>query len=191
LNASHVGFQVYLDNVAGTPIAAGIIPRVDVDRANSAHVVWNVQTTPGTHKLIIVIMSCDQPYITKQYETTITVQQPIGSQFPYIFPLFICGIIPISVGALAIFLGATEAGIYMLFLFFLPLYSKMRPEEVLDSFIRGKILGYVRANPGCHYNLIKQDLKLHNGTLIHHLDTLERNGASSPENGRSPWGGST
>jgi len=52
----------------------------------------------------------------------------------------------------------------------------MRPEEILDSFIRGKILGYIRANPGCHYNLIKQDLKLHNGTLIHHLDTLERNG---------------
>jgi predicted transcriptional regulator len=59
---------------------------------------------------------------------------------------------------------------------FMPLYSKLQPEEVLDKFIRGKILGYIRANPGAHYNLIKQDLDLHNGTLLHHLDTLERNG---------------
>ena len=58
----------------------------------------------------------------------------------------------------------------------MPLYTKLKPEEVLDGFIRGKILGYIRANPGAHYNLIKQDLDLHNGTLMHHLDTLERNG---------------
>jgi DNA-binding MarR family transcriptional regulator len=175
LNASHVGFQVYLDNVAGNPIAAGIIPRVDVNTANSTRVAWNVQTGPGTHKLIIILISCDQPYTTHRYETTITVQQSLFYRAPIILPVLIFGI-PISLGALAMFFGATEAGTYLLFIFFLPLYSKMRPEEILDSFIRGKLLGYVRANPGCHYNLIKQDLKLHNGTLIHHLDTLERNG---------------
>ena len=79
-----------------------------------------------------------------------------------------------AAAAIAFFL--TEIGKYLGFSLFLPLYSKLRPEEVLDRFVRGKILGYIRANPGAHYNLIKQDLELHNGTLIHHLDTLERNG---------------
>jgi predicted transcriptional regulator len=176
LNATNVGFQVYLDKVHGTPIAAGIIQRVDANRVNSTRVVWDVQTTSGTHKLIVVIMICDQQYTSPQYMTTIKVHQSAGyAIFPLITPMLVGGI-PIGMGVLALFLGGTEAGTYALFLFFLPLYSKMRPEEVLDSFIRGKILGYIRANPGCHYNLIKQDLKLHNGTLIHHLDTLERNG---------------
>jgi predicted transcriptional regulator len=111
-----------------------------------------------------------------QYSVGINVQQPTNGILVPAGYVVIGGGIAIGLGATAFFLGATEVGTYLLFLLFLPLYSKIKPEEVLDRFIRGKILGYIRANPGCHYNLIKQDLKLHNGTLIHHLDTLERNG---------------
>jgi len=59
-------------------------------------------------------------------------------------------------------------------LFFLPLYSKIRREDVLDHFVRGQIFGYIRANPGEHYNAIKAALHLTNGSLAHHLKTLER-----------------
>jgi len=55
------------------------------------------------------------------------------------------------------------------------LYTKIRREEVLDKYLRGRIHGYIEANPGCHYSMIRNDLKLHNGTLTHHLATLERN----------------
>jgi len=176
LNATNVGFQLYIDDVNGTPVCSGTIPRIDVNRANSTQVVWHVQASPGTHRLILVVVSCDQQFSAPRYETTVNVQGgKAGLLIPKEYLLAVGGIATIG-GSLAWFFGATEAGTYILFLFFLPLYSKMRPEEILDSFIRGKILGYIRANPGCHYNLIKQDLKLHNGTLIHNLDTLERNG---------------
>jgi len=55
LNATNIQYQVYLDRISGTPIAADIIPRVDVNRANATSVVWDVQTTPGTHKIIVQI----------------------------------------------------------------------------------------------------------------------------------------
>jgi DNA-binding MarR family transcriptional regulator len=176
VNVTNVSFGVYLDDVDGTPISTGIIPKVEFNRANSTKVDWYVQASPGTHKLILRIISADQYFVSTQYVTTITVHgKNTGPLVPMGY-LVAGGGIAFGIGALAFFLGATEAGTYILFLFFMPLYSKMKPEEILDSFIRGKILGYIRANPGCHYNLIKQDLKLHNGTLIHNLDTLERNG---------------
>jgi predicted transcriptional regulator len=59
-------------------------------------------------------------------------------------------------------------------LFFLPLYTKIKREKILDHFVRGKIYGYILANPGEHYNAIRQALGLTNGSLAHHLRTLER-----------------
>jgi predicted transcriptional regulator len=56
------------------------------------------------------------------------------------------------------------------------LYTKLRRTEVLDHMIRGKIQGYVIANPGAHYNQIKYDLDLNNGSLAYHLKVLEREG---------------
>ncbi len=58
--------------------------------------------------------------------------------------------------------------------FFVPLYSKIKRERVLDHFVRGQIFGYIQANPGEHYNAIKDALGLTNGSLAHHLRTLER-----------------
>jgi len=93
LNATNIQFQLYLDRVAGTPIAADIIPRVDADRANSTQVVWDVQTSPGTHKIIIIVIKCDQPFVFKQYETSIHVQQPITyTILPLIFAVLAGGI---------------------------------------------------------------------------------------------------
>ena len=63
---------------------------------------------------------------------------------------------------------------YALVSLFVPLYTKIKREQVLDHFVRGQIYGYVLANPGEHYNAIKQALGLTNGSLAHHLKTLER-----------------
>jgi DNA-binding MarR family transcriptional regulator len=53
------------------------------------------------------------------------------------------------------------------------LYSKMGQEKLLDNFIRGKIFGYIMANPGENYTSIMLSLDLPNGTFLHHLKRLE------------------
>jgi predicted transcriptional regulator len=75
-----------------------------------------------------------------------------------------------------IFLGGTEMGLYAIFPFFVWLYTKIKNVEVLDHYLRGKIHGYIIANPGEHYNQIKDALCLNNGSLAYHLRVLEREG---------------
>jgi DNA-binding transcriptional ArsR family regulator len=79
-----------------------------------------------------------------------------------------------AVGALGAAAIASENVKYSLLMIFIPLYSKIKREQVLDHFVRGQIYGYVLANPGEHYNAIKVALSLTNGSLAHHLKTLER-----------------
>jgi len=76
-----------------------------------------------------------------------------------------------ALGAAAV---ASENVKWSLLMLFIPLYSKIKREQVLDHFVRGQIYGYVLANPGEHYNAIKFALSLTNGSLAHHLKTLER-----------------
>ena len=79
-----------------------------------------------------------------------------------------------AIAALAAGAFASENVKYGLLMIFIPLYSKIKREQVLDHFVRGQIYGYVLANPGEHYNAIKAALNLTNGSLAHHLKTLER-----------------
>jgi uncharacterized membrane protein/predicted transcriptional regulator len=72
-------------------------------------------------------------------------------------------------------LGGTETGKYaFLTLIFIPLYTKIKKDRVLDHYLRGKIHGYIIANPGEHYNAIKEQLNVTNGALSYHLRVLER-----------------
>jgi len=86
----------------------------------------------------------------------------------------------VSVGLGAVVAAAvlgTEIGRYGAFkALVFPLYSRLKKEEVLDHFVRGQIYGYIVSHPGQHYNLLRQDLRVTNGTLSHHLRTLEMMG---------------
>jgi predicted transcriptional regulator/uncharacterized membrane protein len=73
-------------------------------------------------------------------------------------------------------LGWNEVVLVAFINLLLPLYVKLRREEVLDHYTRGKIHGYIIANPGEHYNSLKAQLRLKNGTLAYHLRVLEREG---------------
>ncbi|MFQ6060067.1 MAG: OmpL47-type beta-barrel domain-containing protein [Thermoplasmata archaeon] len=73
--------------------------------------------------------------------------------------------------------GFTEYGRFRFFLLFLvPLYSKLKKDEILNQFSRGQIYGYIVAYPGENYSSIKKALDVGNGTLTHHLYILEREG---------------
>jgi len=76
---------------------------------------------------------------------------------------------------LAAFALATEHGKFAIFQFlFVPLYSRIKKDRVLDNFTRGMIYGFIMSNPGVHYNFIKQKLGLNNGSIVYHLTVLER-----------------
>ncbi|UCE74104.1 MAG: PKD domain-containing protein [Methanomassiliicoccales archaeon] len=83
-----------------------------------------------------------------------------------------------AVGVISFLIGVygTEAGRYRFLGFFIPLYTKLKKEEILDHFTRGKIYGYILANPGDHYNSIKKALELSDGSFSHHIYILEKEG---------------
>jgi len=68
----------------------------------------------------------------------------------------------------------TEVGIYKLIPFFIVLYSKMKNIEILDNYLRGKIMGILQLNPGLNYSSIKEELQISNGTLSYHLKMMEK-----------------
>ena len=83
----------------------------------------------------------------------------------------------IGIAAILAALASTEPGKYGLWnLVLFPLYTRLKREEVLDHFVRGQIYGYIMSHPGEHYNSLKDALKVTNGTLAHHLRTLEVQG---------------
>ncbi|MCK4454887.1 MAG: VCBS repeat-containing protein [Thermoplasmata archaeon] len=87
---------------------------------------------------------------------------------------YVAGAVVTVISAVAVAALISENVKFALFLLIIPLYTKIRRERVLDHFVRGQIYGYILANPGEHYNAIKHALGLTNGSLAHHLRTLER-----------------
>lgn len=86
--------------------------------------------------------------------------------------------ISLTFGLLAVGLGLfTESGRYRLLVLFtllLPFYSRIQKEDVLDQFVRGQIYGFIKTNPGVHYNQILRKVGVKNGTLSYHLGVLEK-----------------
>jgi DNA-binding transcriptional ArsR family regulator len=125
----------------------------------------------GTIRFIVNITD-GLSYVVREF--TIIVNAPIPTNNPLMENLWL---ISITTTVIAVFgaLGATEYGRYGIIKFlFLPLYSKLKKEKLLNQFTRGKIYGYILANQGEHYNSIKNALDLSNGSLTYHLSVLER-----------------
>jgi predicted transcriptional regulator len=110
--------------------------------------------------------------------TFIIVHEPESNFFKTLIssPIAVAGIFTIvTVGILGAAIGSTEVGKYrFLLLLFIPLYTKLHKDKILDHFTRGRVYEYVRNNPGVHYSEIKRELELNNGSLAYHLHTLER-----------------
>ncbi|UCF08077.1 MAG: PKD domain-containing protein, partial [Thermoplasmata archaeon] len=89
-------------------------------------------------------------------------------EFPLLLFFIIGFIFTMGVGTLL-----TEIGKWTLLSIFLPLYTRLKKEELLDQPTRYKIYGYLIGNPGAHFGLIKDDLELGSGQLVHHLKQLQ------------------
>ena len=86
----------------------------------------------------------------------------------------VVGVLMGSLLAVAGFYATTENGKFALFNLFLPFYTRVKKEEVLNHEVRELVYDYVQTHPGEHFRAILTKLGLTNGTLIHHLQTLER-----------------
>ncbi|UCE74674.1 MAG: right-handed parallel beta-helix repeat-containing protein [Methanomassiliicoccales archaeon] len=92
---------------------------------------------------------------------------PTESPFPWGLIIAVGFIGAIGVSGLCI-----EIVKYAWLLFFLPLYSRIKKEKLLDQPTRYKIYGYIIGNPGAHFGLIKDDLDLGSGQLVYHIKQL-------------------
>ncbi len=149
---------------------------------------WNLTEGEGT-KIVYYQIKDHAGLLSTPYESSIVVSRP-SEDFP-IFPVVLLfGALMMAIVAYA---GRSERLKYSFLIFFLPLYTRLRRESILDNETRGMIRGYIIANPGDHYNSIKSALGLNNGTLAHHLHVLERERfVKSIKDGRYrrffPWG---
>ena len=103
--------------------------------------------------------------------------RPDRDPAPISLPVAVASVSALSLAAIGAGLSLTDFGKYRFFtLFIVPLYVRLKKDEVLDNYTRGKIHGYIIANPGDNYNSIRDALELSNGIVAHHLHTLEREG---------------
>lgn len=70
--------------------------------------------------------------------------------------------------------GGSSAKTTTALLPFVPLYSRIKKEKVLEHQYRLLLYQIVSSNPGVSFNQLKEMTALKNGTLQHHLATLER-----------------
>ena len=98
---------------------------------------------------------------------------PSGDERNMLLPVLVIGIIMITSIAL---LATVEISKVALIGLLLPLYMKLSSIDILDQFTRGKIYGYILANPGVHYNSIKRTLDIPNGSFVYHLNLLQNEG---------------
>ena len=96
----------------------------------------------------------------------------VGGGFPWLF----FGIVGFA-GVLTVAgLMSVEVFVYFLFALFVPLYTKLRKDQVLDHYSRGRVYQFIELNPGEHFNSIRRALDLNIGTATYHLEVLSRNG---------------
>jgi DNA-binding MarR family transcriptional regulator len=133
----------------------------------------------GTYKLIVNISDeLGFTYVTTQ-QYTVNYEGHLNHSYLWVnknkAPILTASV---SFGLLAFgLLAFTESGRYKflwMFTLLLPLYTRIQKEDVLDQFVRGQIYGFIKTNPGAHYNQILRKVGVKNGTLSYHLGILEK-----------------
>lgn len=160
--------------VTAASAAGSVTPREETTDANGfARFTFRIATTEAVEVSI-------RFYVTKGDAFVDEATYAIVAIPPAPRPILTRPETAVSAGIGAAILAAiatTEFGKYGLSnLVLFPLYTRLRKEEVLDHFVRGQIYGYIMSHPGEHYNSLKDVLKVTNGTLAHHLRTLEMQG---------------
>ena len=115
-------------------------------------------------------------------ETVVVSETPAESSKEQISPAVVTiGVAVASTGVLSLLIAgiatneswripATSAGLWLLGLL-------GRTSETSDGrYQRGRLMGYLTANPGCHFRALMAALEMSNGQITHHLKILEDEG---------------
>ncbi|UCC92192.1 MAG: winged helix-turn-helix transcriptional regulator [Thermoplasmata archaeon] len=140
--------------------------------------------TDGTLDIPVVISVDGHPEYTRQMDVVVYVSgvpfeppaPPTDDPLLDIDPMLLFTIVMVvaAVGFIG-FIGFTEVGLlFIMWGLLMPLFTRLRKEEVLNQFTRGEIYGFIKANPGVHLTSIKENLGLANGVLAYHLKVLIR-----------------
>ncbi len=173
------GAEVALTDALGTPVS---VVTTDSDgTTDPLHVLDRVITADGVDRRnpYRVDVTVDGTTVTKHFMITsnsalsiVLVPRTTGAAFPWLFFLLFGSVVALGVGGLL----SIEAARYAFLALFIPLYIKLRKEQVMDHYVRGRIYQYIEMNPGDHFSAIKKALGLNNGTAVYHLEVLEREG---------------
>jgi len=167
------GLTLAFPRTAGVGLKV-VSPVLDLAAGTSGRLF--VEFTPGTASgtsevgLVPVLQAVAGAERSEWTPFPMIVQVPSGTT--WVGPVAVTAISALSVALL----GGSEIGRYKILSLLMPLYSKLSKEDVLDQYTRGKIHGYILANPGEHFNGIRKALYLNNGTVTYHLRVLEREG---------------
>jgi predicted transcriptional regulator len=134
--------------------------------------------SPGNHTIIITVGD-GLHFATRTFNFTVdSLPAPTGPNpaLPGLAWSIVIGGALVSVLAVGFFVTGTEVGKYKFLALFIPLYTRLHKEEVLDNETRGMIRGAISTDPGIHFSEIMRRLKLSNGNAFYHLVTLEREG---------------
>jgi DNA-binding MarR family transcriptional regulator len=102
--------------------------------------------------------------------------EPLAPPPTTIDPVVTAAVVTTSMVVLVGVAMTFEFSKYALVLMLLPMYARIKKQEVLDNKTRLAIHGLVVENPGMHYNEIIREFGLTNGVAAYHLDVLEREG---------------
>jgi len=69
-----------------------------------------------------------------------------------------------------------ETTLFFFLSIFISLYSKLKEEDILSNYNRGIIYGYIMGNPGVTFSELKRKLSIANGSLVYHLEILQKSG---------------
>jgi DNA-binding transcriptional ArsR family regulator len=85
------------------------------------------------------------------------------------------GAVLVAAGSIGYLYAAVEGFRYRwLAIGFIPLYSIVHGEKVLDHFFRGRLYEYIKENPGVTFTALKKHFEVNNGNLTYHLHKLEK-----------------
>jgi len=157
---------------------------MSIRRNDVTELTFSWKAEAGEHSLMVYADPYDEIDESNEnnnmYTATLSVadeggQNMVGSEPPPPLVSRDAGAVLAAVGALSLLgLLGLYSDKYRFFTIFAPLYTRIKKKHVLDHFTRGRIYGYVEANPGAHYNIIRESLGLNNGSLAYHLRMLEK-----------------
>ena len=127
------------------------------------------------------VYSQSMPVEIEEEETEVVASIPVENEEDDISPVVITVGVVASTGILSLLVAAiatneswripaTSAGLWLLGLV-------GRTSETSDGrYQRGRLMGYLTANPGCHFRALMAALEMSNGQITHHLKILEDEG---------------